>query len=153
LLINRQDVIDEALTWDQTPYHHLQRCKGVGTDCIQFLVGIAFNLGIIDSSDIGRLPHYSPQWHLHRDEELLVNVMRRFVQEGKLREVSVKNRQPGDMLIFKFGRVSNHGGVFLPRNRIIHALAGGVRRVAVHGFDRATGKRLTHCFAIEGIDG
>lgn len=146
-MITRQCIIDEALSWEDTPYHHLQRCKGAGVDCIQFVVGVALNCGLLTEAQINRIPYYTDQWHLHKNEELLLNTIRTF----DVCEVPIETRQPGDILIFQYGRVCNHVSIFLPNNELIHATGNGVRKVTRHSFDLSLQKRLRHCFLMPGI--
>ncbi len=36
----RQQIIYVAMAWLLTPYHHHARIKGVGVDCVQFLIAV-----------------------------------------------------------------------------------------------------------------
>jgi len=45
-MISRQQVIEQARTWLGTPYHHQGRIKGIGVDCIGFIIGALMEVGI-----------------------------------------------------------------------------------------------------------
>ena len=62
----RQRVVAEAETWLRTPYHHMGRIKGGGTDCLMLLAEVYEAAGVIPHIDV---PFYPPDWNLHRDAE------------------------------------------------------------------------------------
>ena len=62
----RERVVAEAETWLRTPYHHMGRIKGGGTDCLMLLAEVYEASGVIPHVDV---PFYPPDWNLHRDAE------------------------------------------------------------------------------------
>lgn len=42
----RQQIVEKAKEWLGTPYHHHQKTKGVGVDCLGLVGGIALELNI-----------------------------------------------------------------------------------------------------------
>lgn len=117
----RARVVAEALSWENTKYHHRARVKGVGVDCAQFPAAVYEAVGLIPHLD----PDYSPQWMMHRDEEQFLGWVSRFAREIEREEVG-----PGDFAIWRFGRCYSHGAVVLDPPEVIHAviLGGGVVR-------------------------
>jgi NlpC/P60 family putative phage cell wall peptidase len=110
----RAQIIEEARTWIGTPYHHNARSKGVGVDCVQFIIAVynACGLTFIGDAD------YSHDWHLHRSEERYLNGVARYGRK-------VDQPDPGDLALFKFGRCVSHGGLILPDGAgIIHSYLG-----------------------------
>jgi len=108
----RSVVIAEAETWVRTPYHHMGRVKGGGTDCLMLLAEVYEAAGVIPHIDV---PFYPPDWNLHRDAERYL--------EGLLpyaREIDGPPRR-GDVAIFKFGRCFAHGAIVVSWPRLIHA--------------------------------
>lgn len=109
----RKEIVDEALTWRGTPFHHKGRVKGVGCDCGGFIYEVYKRvLGI---------PHepfpsdYPPDWALHRnDNEIYLDFMRPYV-------IPVDRVQPGDITVFKFGRSFSHGAIYLGDGNYIHS--------------------------------
>jgi NlpC/P60 family putative phage cell wall peptidase len=110
----REKIIDVAHSWVGTPYHHQARVKGVGVDCAQLMAGIAIEAGIIPADT--ELPHdYSPEWHLHNRDEVLIDHLRRFGCVEK--EVA----EPGDIIGFTIGRAVGHLGILVSADTFIHA--------------------------------
>jgi len=109
----RAAVVAEAIAWLGTPYHHRARLKGVGVDCAQLPIGVYANVGLIEAFDTG---DYPPDWHLHRAGERYLAVITRLAGEIDPAEI-----QPGDVVLFKFGRAFSHGAIVTAWPRIVHA--------------------------------
>ncbi len=113
--MRREDIVAEARTWIGTPFQHAQSCKGKGADCVGLCIGTFKALGGIAP---GWFPApYSQQWHVHKNEELLVNTVAAF---GFI-EKPVGQRELGDLLFFQFGRVCSHVGIYVGDNQMVHA--------------------------------
>jgi NlpC/P60 family putative phage cell wall peptidase len=109
-------LVAEALSWQGTAYHNHAALKGVGADCIGFIIGVAKNVGLVPAAyDPG---YYSADWHLHHNEERLVREVEAF--GCTLRPC--EDRQPGDLLLFQFGRVCAHSALLLEGEQVIHAV-------------------------------
>ena len=109
----RKRVVEEALTWLKTPYHSNAMVKGVGVDCATLLVGVYGAVGLLPEGFDPR--PYPTQWHLHQNEERYMNIVLRFAHEV------AEPSGPGDIVLFKTGRVYAHGGIILDWPNIIHA--------------------------------
>ena len=107
----RLQVIAEAETWLRTPYHHMGRVKGGGTDCLMLLAEVYEAVGVIPHAEV---PYYPPDWNLHRDWERYLHGVMRFA-------MAVECPQSGDVAIFKFGRCFAHGAIVVAWPRLIHA--------------------------------
>jgi len=105
-------VLEEAMTWIGTPWHHGARVKGVGVDCLQFLVAVYTKAGLISNVDPGKYPR---DWHLHKNEARFINGLLRFTTPVG------GETQPGDVVMFSYGRHAAHGSIYLGENQIIHA--------------------------------
>jgi len=108
----RAAVIAEAESWISTPFHHHARVKGAGTDCLCSLAEIYERAGVVGHIEV---PHYPPDWHMHRDAERYMEGLL-----GYAREIEGPP-EPGDIALFKFGRVFSHGAVVVEWPRVIHA--------------------------------
>jgi len=108
----RQAVVAEALTWIGTPFHHAARVKGAGVDCLMLLAEVYERAGVAPHVEP---PFYVPGWHMHRDAERYMEGLL-----GYTREIEGPP-QPGDIALFKFGRVFSHGAVVVAWPRLIHA--------------------------------
>lgn len=111
----RQAVIEEAMTWLRTPYHHHARIKGVGVDCAQLPIAVYSVVGLIEAPS----PAYVHDWHLHRGEELFVDWVLRYA-----REIDRLAIQPGDLGLWRYGRTHSHGAIILPNDQVVHAVLG-----------------------------
>ncbi len=109
----RAAVVAEAMTWLGTPHHHRAKKKGVGVDCAQFPLAVYAAVGLVEDFDTGDYPR---DWHIHKDEERYVPIVERFA-----REIAVAEVKPGDLLVYKIGRVFSHGAICLAWPRGIHA--------------------------------
>ena len=115
----------EVKSWDGTPYWHHDGKKGMGCDCIHFVVRIleVFGIGPI------KVPEYPKDWHLHRNEELLITG---FDKEVPCEPVNCYSPVNGDVLFFKFGRTLSHAGIYCD-GRVWQSLAlnnTGVKEMA-----------------------
>ena len=108
----RSVVIAEAETWLRTPYHHMGRVKGAGTDCLMLLAEVYKAVGVIPHIDV---PFYPPDWNLHRDAERYLEGLMPYA-----REIDGPPRG-GDVAVFKFGRCFAHGVIVVSWPRLIHA--------------------------------
>ncbi len=119
-------------SWIDTPFRHHCGVKGLGCDCIHFVVRVLEELGILYNVII---PNYPKDWHLHNTRELL--------EEGILRHLKVKKVTPsnfmskdaisnfmnGDIVGSHFGQAASHAGVFFD-GYVYQALNGiGVRKI------------------------
>lgn len=112
----RADICAEALTWLGTPWHHRQLMKGAGVDCCRLIEGIGKSLGVMPHA--WQPPMYSADAHLHSDRELV----RETLEDWGAVCVPLAEKQPGDCLLFVFGRSCAHAGIYMPHNRVLHAV-------------------------------
>ncbi len=130
--VRRALVVGEAESWIGTPYHHMGRIKGAGVDCLTLLAEVYEAAGIIPHIE---LEFYPPDWNLHRDaERYLAGVMQHAVEFAPLEDRSsegllIKDPDPGDVAVFKFGRCYAHGTIVTKWPLLIHSwVNGGVMR-------------------------
>lgn len=117
--VERARVVKEARSWIGTPYHGQADVKGAGVDCGMLLVRVFVDAGLCEPFD----PRpYSADWMLHRAEEKYLG----FVFD---RTKEVLEPQPGDVMVFRYGRCYSHGGIVVRADplTIVHAYqpAGG----------------------------
>lgn len=116
--VTRQQIVTEALSWLNTPYHHEGDVKGAGVDCAMLPVRVY--------CDTGKLPHFDPrpysqQWHLHRSEEKYLAWIKTYAVEIQAADVGL-----GDLILFKYGRTISHSGIVVKLNPLvfIHSFIG-----------------------------
>lgn len=114
----RSAIIAEARSWVGTKWHHMGRLKGIGVDCAMLLAEVYERAGVI-----GRVyvEPYPMQWHLHRDDERLKEIVAQYALP-----VPQSEAKPGDMILVKYGRAFSHGGVLVDGEglTIVHAVNG-----------------------------
>jgi cell wall-associated NlpC family hydrolase len=107
----RELVVNEALEWVNTPYHVNANLKGIGVDCIRFIQKCFIDSGLIPEFV---LPHYSPQWALHQQSELLLDGISKYAKE-------VEIGLPGDVALFQIGKCWGHSSIVIDWPTVIHA--------------------------------
>jgi cell wall-associated NlpC family hydrolase len=110
----RAAVVQEAMGWLRTPYHHQGNVKGAGVDCAFLLIRVYHAVGLIP--DIDPRP-YPMDWHLHRGEERYLRWVEEYARP-------VDEPQPGDIVLYQFGRCVSHGAIVVEWPTILHAYVG-----------------------------
>ena len=111
----RAAVVRCAQSWLCTPYHHRGRIKGAGVDCAMLLAEVYAEAGLVAPLAI---PHYPPDWHLHRDAERYLGVLLDHAVE------IAGPPAPGDIALWRFGRCFSHGAIVVDWPIVIHAYLG-----------------------------
>jgi cell wall-associated NlpC family hydrolase len=116
----RVRVIEEARSWIGTPWHHMGRIKGKdgGVDCAMLLAEVyprALGMAHIEVAP------YEQQWHLHKNVEVFLAILGSYTKR-------VRTPLPGDIALFKLGKVYSHGSIVVEwPKQIIHAnLSSGI---------------------------
>lgn len=107
----RAAVVAAAQGWLRTPFHHAARVKGVGVDCLQLLIAVYSEVGLIPEVDPG---HYPWDWHMHKSEERYLAGVAQFA-------VQTSDPQPGDIALFTFGKCVSHAAIVIDWPRVVHA--------------------------------
>jgi len=111
----RKRIVEEARSWIGTPFHHEGRIKGVGVDCGMLLLEIMERAGLIPHIKPG---HYSPDFMMHRNEEWYLQTILNYAVE-----LEGPPYLPGDIVLFKHGRLFSHGALVIDYPLIVHAYA------------------------------
>ncbi len=102
----RARVVAEARKWIGTPYHNCADVRGVGVDCGMLIVRTFVDSGLCQPFD----PRpYPPDWHLHRGEERYLGFV--FDRCAEVATNIGELAQPGDVMVFRYGRCYSHGGI------------------------------------------
>lgn len=128
-----EQIVAEALSWLDTPYHHMADIKGVGVDCAMLPLRVFASLGLIPADTEPR--PYPHDWMLHRDDERYLGWVQRFADP-------VDEPLPGDLALFRVGRCVAHGGIVTEPGVMVHAdlHAGRVERCDIRRWaDRLAG--------------
>lgn len=112
--MTNEEIINIIRSWKGTKWIHGQSLKGVGTDCIQFIISVGKELNWLDSNY--KSIKYSRDWALHNDRSILLEEIKKLCNEVPLGEIQI-----GDILIFTFGKCAGHSGFYIGDNKIIHS--------------------------------
>lgn len=107
-------IVEAAKSWLGTPHINNAKVKGKGIDCGMLLLASTEDAGLIEKGSVKVKP-YSNEWHLHRSEEWFLS----YVQEHCDK---VEEMQPGDFLLYQYGRCISHGAVYIGNDTVIHAM-------------------------------
>lgn len=144
--MTREVIIQEALSWVDTPYHHHARVKGVGIDCAQLVVACALAADLITPQQVLTIPNYPTQWHLHMDEERLLDLLDQYGCVRKDKQQTI----PGDIITFRFGRCTSHLGIMVNETQFVHA-ALDAKKATLASFNQLWEFRWTHTYKFPGI--
>lgn len=97
-------------SWKGTPFKHKTVVKGIGVDCIHFVVACLVEVGYLRSSIWAKVPDYPRDWHLHRDSTLLNDMLLRYLN---VEECSRDDLRDGDLVLYRFGQSNAHAALYL----------------------------------------
>lgn len=115
IMVQRRGVVDVARTWIGTPYHDNAKLKGVGTDCLNFMVASVEEYGLIP---VVKVPHYYRGQNMHRTEETYINGLLQYMDE--VSGPPEREPLPADIILWKFGRIYFHGALILAWPMVLH---------------------------------
>lgn len=99
-------ILDE---WLDTPFRHKCGVKGMGCDCVHFVVKVLEEFGLIDLSRVV-IPDYPRDWHQHNTREALKEAVEKYLN---VEAVDVNGLlKTGDIILSHFGKASSHSGLY-----------------------------------------
>jgi cell wall-associated NlpC family hydrolase len=143
----QEQLYKELQEWLETPYRHWSGVKGLGCDCVHFLVRVleCFGYGPI------KVPHYAPDWHFHNDAQLLLDGLRQNVDSDEWEVVpedpGTHNFRNGDIILFKWGKTLSHGAWWF-NGYLYHAVAGA-RIIRSNAKEKMWMKRMRIAFRVK----
>lgn len=105
-----------ALTWLGTPHVNAARVRGKGIDCAKLCMAATEDAGLLPVDTI-IAEGYSNEWHLHQSGEKMLEYFQKYCSP-------VDTMQPGDFLLYQYGRCISHAGVYVGNNTICHSMVG-----------------------------
>lgn len=137
MMINRENLVNEARTWLGVRFRHQGRTRN-GVDCIGLLIAVAQNaleIAPVIINNYGRRPH---------QQDIFNDI------KNHLNKIDRKNLQPGDIVQMRLGQQATHFGMFTGPS-IIHS-AAIYRKVVEHSFSSDIQSTVIACYAIPGVD-
>lgn len=139
LALRGMAVVAEARDWERqkTRFQHQARLKGVATDCVGLVLGVAFNAGVPNAAAAIHDPACGNYARSPDPATLLM------LCEKYLDRIAVSRIQPGDVLMMRFEDEPQHFAIVTAVDplAIVHAHAT-VRRVVEHRVDALWRSRL-----------
>lgn len=110
-----EKIVQAALKWLGTPHVNQAKVRGKGVDCGMLLVAATEDAGLIKRDSISVTP-YSNEWHLHRSEEMFLKYIKKYCTK-----IDAAQMEPGDFLMYQFGRCQSHAAIYIGKSCVIHA--------------------------------
>lgn len=138
----RAEVVEIARTWLATPYRHQASVKGLGVDCVGFLVGVALEAGLISHELAAALPtDYSRQPSGGQ--------LRRAMAQH-MTPIPIATVEPGDVCLVAFVVEEQHL-VMITRPSPLSIIHCGRQGVVEHRMDEAWRRRITRAYRFRGV--
>jgi len=146
-MTGRSDVVTEAREWLGTRWHHQASVKGVGTDCVGLVGGVALALGI-PGSDEWRTNAALHNYGRQPSAELLEAAAERL-----LNPIAFADAVAGDIVLFRFNGDPTHFAILTRTDPavMIHAYAQA-RRVVENRLDDLWRSRVVRAYSYPGIE-
>jgi len=113
-----QELQAAAARWKGTPFQARARVCGAGVDCVQLAAALLEEAGLAQGL---RFPPYTVDFGDHADASPLLAW---FKAHPDWAAVPLPDIEPGDVVVFRVGKVANHVGVALGDQRFCHCLRG-----------------------------
>lgn len=121
----REQVVAEALTWFDTPYHLTGMVKGAGVDCATFPYCVYKACGIIPAEDV-LVDRYSHDWFRNTTDERYLK--RAMLYAPKIMETICRHTVaalPGNLVMSRAAGSQNynHSCIVVKWPHVIHAVS------------------------------
>lgn len=107
-------IAQASLGWLGTPHINAARVKGKGVDCAKLCMAAVEDAGLMPMGTI-QAEGYSNEWHLHQSGEKMLEYFRKYCSP-------VEDLQPGDFLLYQYGRCISHAAVYIGNDTVCHSL-------------------------------
>lgn len=121
------------MTWEGTPYRHLQKTKGCGADCTLFITEVMAEIGVMKG--VPAIQYYPKNWFSHERSNRVLYMFKeafeRFTNQPFEWKQHEKEEKPmrGDVMLFclrpRTG-VIHHSGVYLGDSMMFHGTTSNV---------------------------
>ncbi len=143
MMIHRDDIVAEALTWCGTPYRHQGSIKGVGCDCLGLVRGVWRN---VIGPEPAPVPAYTADWAESCGIEQLAEAGRRYLVAK-----AVEEAESGDVVLFRLrrGLPAKHAAILVSTDHFVHAYDRA--DVVVSPMSNWWRRRIAYMFAFPGV--
>lgn len=116
-MTNGEKIVKAAMLWIGAHHRNGQMTRYIAIDCALMYLACLEDAGLVEKGSIYIKP-YSAEWYLHHSDEKMLQYFEQICDE-----VPEDNLQPGDALLYQFGRCIGHAGIYVGNGLSIHALA------------------------------
>jgi NlpC/P60 family putative phage cell wall peptidase len=147
-MITRAQVVAEARSWVGTRWHHQAARKGIGSDCVGLVAGVARELGLYGADEFAADPAVRG-YGREPDPPMLLSACARYLEPVHLPEL-----QAGDILLLRFASEPQHFALVSSTNPdyMIHAYAQA-RKIVENRIDAVWRSRIVRAYSYRGISG
>ena len=132
----RQDLVHEAFSWRDTPYHRRGAIKGVGCDCGSFPGMVLVNCGLIPREEFDavmkEIDALSDDWFMHGADDKYTELLSRYAVKVEDRiTYPVPKIESGNIILMQTpnSKRRNHAGIVTDWPMILHCIYDGVSAV------------------------
>ncbi len=149
-MISRAAIVVEARSWIGTRWHHQASCKGAGSDCIGFVVGVAKACGVLEADEFLNSSEFRGYGRQPDPQHLLEGC------ERWLDRINIADATIADILLFRFvkgGGAPQHFALISSENPryIIHAYAQARRVIEQRLLQRDPLMKLSGAYRFRGL--
>lgn len=145
MLRTRNEIIEKAREYLDTPFRHQGRRKGIGIDCVGLPLCVGEDLGMIDARGLA----FNRFDHSNYPAQPIGNMLAEEIAARAI-EIPRDRIRPADIVTLRCGRVEMHVAIVSAldggRLGLIHAYNGGPRCVTEHGLDGTWRARIVKAF-------
>jgi cell wall-associated NlpC family hydrolase len=143
--VTRQQVVDEARSWIGTPWQHQQSTKGLGTDCVGFIAGVARETGAV--SDV----EFQNDYRMNENGAEMVRLFRAYLDP-----IDWRDARAGDVFVVRFNDDYWHCLIVTSRDDSnleleFTCIEAGRDGVSEHRIDGSLKRRIHSCYRLRGI--
>jgi NlpC/P60 family putative phage cell wall peptidase len=142
--MTRAEIVAEALSWVGTPWRHQACLKGVATDCIGLIAGVALACGSVEAKRFLETPEYR-----NYGREPLPAALLEACAE-LMDPLPLQRAAQGDVLCLKFLAEPMHFAYVVDAGRIVHAYASF--GVVHHRYNETWQRRTVRAYSLRGIE-
>ncbi len=143
--MTRDEIVADARLWVGTPYVHQARVRGVGSDCIGVIGGIARDRGTPEGLAWERDPAAHDYGPIPNPRRLLEQCAH------WLDRIATTDAVAGDVLLMRFTDDPQHFALLVTPTYIVHASQMVVGRVVETRLDDAWRNRVVRAYRYRGI--
>lgn len=134
-------IVEDALLWIGTKFGHQKRTRGLSTDCVGVLIGLARGRGLDKLVGFDDFRAYARRPDGNKMKQLLDIFMDR---------IPISNALPGDAYHMAFDNNPQHIAIVMPENQILHA-SSDFGKVVMHRLDSKWNYRIRGAYSFKGI--